>query len=159
MSSLLSVKKDLFISYAWSNTSQLVQSIAKKLESNYDFKVWIDQNEMVSGKTLHENIQNGINNSELMLAFVTRAYCESHNCQLEIQYGNRIKKKILYIILERLGDVSRLPNVMGVLLAENICFNAYGDEWNAQNIHNEWTERSLDRLVQAIKDANIKKPL
>ena len=75
------------------------------------------------------------------------AYCESRNCQLEIQYSNRIKKKIIYIVLERLGNVGALPNGMGVLLAENLCFNAYSPKWTNQNM-----DHYIGKLIEAIQN-------
>ena len=139
-------KKDLFISYEW-GSKEIVSQIANSLEEIYKYKVWIDRNQIFPGLNLHENIQKGINNSEIILAFVTKRYCESQNCQLEIQYANRIKKKIIYIVLEKL-KVDELPNGMGVLLAENLCFNVYSEPW---------THRMLDELDNSIISIKNKK--
>ena len=134
----------IFISYE--RSQDLVKEIAKNLETNH--KIWIDDNNMILGETLHKNIQDGINSSEIVLAFVTMAYCESLNCQLEIQYATRIKKKIIYIVLEKL-NVRELPNGMGVLLAQNLCLNAYNPKWTNQNM-----DHYIGKLVEAIQ--NIK---
>ena len=137
----------IFISYEWGK-KDVVNEIAKNLETITNNKIWIDDNNMMPGYILHENIQDGINNSEIVLAFVTMAYCESRNCQLEIQYANRIKKKIIYIVLEKL-NVGALPNGMGVLLAEIVCLNAYNPKWTNQNM-----DHYIGKLIEAIQ--NIK---
>ena len=137
----------IFISYVWGK-KELVSEISKNLETITNHKIWIDDNNMMPGYILHENIQDGINNSEIVLAFVTMAYCESRNCKLEIQYANRIKKKIIYIVLEKL-NVGALPNGMGVLLAEIVCLNAYNPKWTNQNM-----DHYIGKLIEAIQ--NIK---
>ena len=89
-------------------------------------------------------IQDGINNSDCVVAFVTKEYCESANCQLEVQYAKRIRKMIIFIVLEKL-DVANLPNGMGVLLAERFCMNTYDEIWNDQ---------TTERMLQAIANDN-----
>ena len=138
----------IFVSYEWGK-KEIVKEIAKCLKSKTNHKIWIDDNSMIPGDTLHKNIQDGINNSEIVLAFDTLAYCESRNCQLEIKFANRMTKKILYIVLERLGNVGALPNGMGVLLAENLCFNAYDPKWTNQSM-----DHYIGKLIEAIQ--NIK---
>jgi hypothetical protein len=134
-------KNNLFISYNWGKFKALIYKIANDLEAVYQEKVWIDKNQMIPGVNLHQNIQEGIKNSEMVLAFVTLAYCESNNCKLEIQFANRISKKILYVILEKLENIAELKNGMGVLLSENLCFNAY---------ERPWSDETTTKLKQAI---------
>ena len=139
----------IFISYEW-RRKEFVYEIAKNLETISKHQIWIDREKILAGNKLHESIQNGINNSETVLAFVTLAYCESDNCQLEIQFANRIKKKqnkkIIYIVLEHFDNVASLPNGMGVLLTDKLCFNAYEPEWTEQNM-----EHYIGKLVEAIQ--------
>ena len=141
----------IFVSYEWGK-KEIVNEIAKYLEK-INHKIWIDDNSMKPCDVLHEKIQDGINNSEIVLAFVTLAYCKSLNCQLEIQYANRIKKKqnkkIIYIVIEHFDNVALLPNGMGVLLTEKLCFNAYEPEWTKQNM-----DHYIEKLIEAIQ--NIK---
>jgi hypothetical protein len=130
---------NLFISYQW-DSKDLVLKIVNELKENYRQKIWIDENEIIAGKDLHSSIQNGINNSELILAFVTKKYCESASCIQEIKYSNRTNKKILFIILEKL-EIKRLPNGMGLFVSEKCCFNVYNQLW---------TEKTLLKLAQTI---------
>ena len=141
----------IFISYEWGRRD-LVCEIVNHLKASH--KIWIDKDKMIPGERLHETIQDGINNSEIVLAFVTLAYCKSRNCQLEIQYANRVKKKIVYIVLERLGNVEALPNGMGLLLAENLCFNTYDPEWTKQNM-----DHYIGKLIDAIKNVKNDKSM
>ena len=72
----------------------------------------------------------------------------SRNCQLEIQYSNRINKRILYIVLEK-PEIKKLPNGMGVLLSEYLCFNAYDQEWNDDTTKR--LKQAIDNLQNEIK--------
>lgn len=119
---------DLFISYEW-GMKERVHKICKELKER-GFQIWIDADEVKHGESIFSNIQNGINNSEIVLAFITLKYCESRSCLQEIRYANGIKnKKILYIALERI-DRQKAPNGMGVLLAENYYYSNYCKEWS-----------------------------
>ena len=137
-------KKNIFISYHWGRFKAHVQKLAQELETKYGKTVWIDIVEMVPNLNLHQMIQDGINNSDCVVAFVTKEYCESANCQLEVQYAKRIRKMIIFIVLEKL-DVANLPNGMGVLLAERFCMNTYDEIWNDQ---------TTERMLQAIANDN-----
>ena len=135
----------IFISYEWGK-KEVVNEIANNLEKKTNHKIWIHDNSMIPGDILHERIQDGINRSQIVLAFLTPAYFESHNCQLEIKYANRLKKKIIYTVLEKL-NVGALPNGMGVLLAENLCFHAYDPKWTNQNM-----EHYIRKLIEAVQN-------
>ena len=139
---------DLFISYE-SKSLELVFKIANSLQDLYKFKVWIDKKDLKPGMVLHENIQDGITNSEAVLAFVTKHYCESVNCQLEVTYSNRIKKKILYMMLEKL-DPTKLPKGMGMFITQLFCFNAYSESWSSE---------TTEKLVKSIQNLLNEKPL
>ena len=133
---------NLFISYQW-DSKGLVHHIVNELKEKYGQKIWIDENELIAGTDLHTHIQNGINDSELILAFVTKKYCESLSCIQEIKYSNRTNKKILFVVLEKL-EIKKLPNGMGLFLSEKCCFNAYNQQW---------TGNALGKLVDSIISA------
>ena len=80
-------KKNIFTSYHWRRFKALVQKLAQDLETNYGKTVWIDKVEMVPNLNLHQMIEDGINKSDCVVAFVTKEYCTSANCQLEVQYA------------------------------------------------------------------------
>jgi len=121
-------KRDLFISYEW-ESRELVDKLVNELEMKYGYKVYVNRinDQTSSTDILNDNTQNNINNSEILLAFITKRYFESKTCQIEIEFANRIKKKVLYVLLER--------------LALNFYYNAYDEEW---------TEKTSNKLVDAI---------
>ena len=127
-------KRDLFISYEI-ESRELVDRLVNELEIKYGYKVFVDRikDQTSSCVYLNELTHSRIDKSEILLAFVTKKYCESKTCQLEIEFANRIKKKVLYIVLERLGL--------------NFCFNAYDEEW---------TEKTSNKLVDAIQNLKNK---
>jgi hypothetical protein len=114
----MNFENDLFISYQW-DRKHLIHKIVNYLKI-YDFNIWIDTNGVKPGFALHERIQNGVNKSEIIFAFVTMEYCKSQSCQQEIQYAKRIKKKILFVVLEKF-NIAELPNGMGVFLSSKCC--------------------------------------
>ena len=64
----------VFISYEWFS-AELVHQTVNYLETKYNQKIWIDKIKIKPGENLHKEIQTGINNSEIVVAFVTMAYC------------------------------------------------------------------------------------
>jgi hypothetical protein len=121
-------KRDLFISYEW-ESRELVDKLVNELEMKYGYKAYVNRinDQTSSNDILNDCTQNNIDNSEILLAFITKRYFESKTCQLEIEFANRIKKKVLYVVLER--------------LALNLYYNAYDEEW---------TEKTSNKLVNAI---------
>ena len=89
----MNYKYDIYCSYE-SKNSDLVHKISDGLVRISNKKIWIDKNRFNYGPILHESIQDAITNSELILAFVTKKYFESNDCQLEISFCNRIGKKV-----------------------------------------------------------------
>ena len=65
----------VFISYEWTSKN-IVHKIVQDLETKYNQKTWIDLTQIRHGINLHEEIQTGINKSEIIVAFVTLAYCK-----------------------------------------------------------------------------------
>ena len=68
----MNFENDLFISYQW-DRKHLIHKIVNYLKI-YDFNIWIDTNGVKPGFALHERIQNGVNKSEIIFAFVTMEY-------------------------------------------------------------------------------------
>lgn len=125
----------IYISYEW-GIKRLVREIVNNLREKTNHKIWIDQENVIPGEHLLERIRDGIDNSEIIIAFVNGDYLNSRNCLSEIQYAKSIKKKILYIGLEnpKKHDVGPLPFDMRILLVEKVWLNAYNPEWNEKNM-------------------------
>ena len=64
-------KKNIFISYHWGRFKAHVQKLAQELETKYGKTVWIDIVEMEPNLNLYQMIQDGINKSDCVVAFVT----------------------------------------------------------------------------------------
>ena len=92
---------DAFLSYNW-----LIQEEIKLLEeklTHMGLKLWRDE------KGLHANeisllgeIAQAITKSKTFVCLITRAYCESHNCNLEIEFANTLAKPLVVLMVERL---------------------------------------------------------
>ena len=121
----MSDRSKIFISYKRDN-KKLVEAVADKLSNSYE--VWRDDSDLVPGQILSEALQKNIQDSKIVLAFITKAYCESENCKLEFFFAKRIAKPMLYIMLEKL-DIQTLPSGIGMYLAEQFCYNAYHENW------------------------------
>ena len=117
---MMSYDHDLFCSFEPAN-SELVIKISDALVNISKQKVWIDKNKSSS---LNASIQDAITRSEIVLAFITKKYFESKNCQLEISFANRINKKVLYVMLEKL-DPKKLPFGIGENISTKLCLSGY----------------------------------
>ena len=114
--------KNIFISYNWDNKKD-VHEIVGLLRSKDEHQVWLDENNMNAGDILHGEIKKGIENCKLFVAFITKKYCESQNCQLEIKYAFEMKKKCIYVKLEEnLGDDKA---GIGLLIAGSLRLNGF----------------------------------
>ena len=139
-------KWDLFVSYEW-GSKELVHQICDDLEK-VGFTVWIDRYKVITGQNIYEKIQEGINNSKIILAFVTLKYCRSISCQQEILFANSIKdKKVLYIVLEKF-DRHLAPCGMGVLLTQKCYHVLYNKIWSNEELNN------LKNAITEINDQN-----
>jgi len=90
-------KKQLFFSYCHSN-KEIVHRVADEL-IKLNYRIWIDR-DLIEGHMLFADIQNGIENSHLVICFISEYYCNSQNCMNEITLAYNQKKKILPIMLD-----------------------------------------------------------
>ena len=123
-------REKLFISFAF-GSKDLVFDVCDDLEKRYNFEIFIGKNQPVLNEIISKNSQEN-NNSQIFLAFITQKYFESETCQNEFRYANRMKKKIICILLEDLRNSSELANKMGSLLTKNDCFHVYSHKWTEQ---------------------------
>jgi hypothetical protein len=90
-------KNQLFVSYSHSN-KEIVHKIADEL-TKINYKIWIDR-DLCEGHMLFADIQKGIENSHIVICFISKNYCNSENCKDEIFHARNKKKKILPIMLD-----------------------------------------------------------
>ena len=111
---------DIFISYNWSLKEHVVE-LDKNLK-NSGYTVWRDENELVPGKSmLAASLANGILKSKIFLCCITKEYCSSYNCNLEIEFASTRKKQIIVLMIERLDDIDEIQ-INGRNLASGVGF-------------------------------------
>ena len=92
---------DVFISYNW-NCSKLVEQLYAKLTS-LDIRVWRDVvNLNQTSEPLTLQLANAIQDCKIFMCLITTAYYKSRNCNLEIEYANTLKKKMIILMVENL---------------------------------------------------------
>ncbi|KAJ1551946.1 hypothetical protein HK405_013303 [Cladochytrium tenue] len=89
------------VSYSWGD-KVVARAVATFLESN-GFKVWIDVDRMADN--INEAMLTAIQNSRVIMPFISEAYIESRNCKLEIYYAHEQNKKFLPIQLSSSNKV------------------------------------------------------
>ena len=95
------VKNDVFISYNWGHKQQ-VKEFHDKLAAS-GLSAWRDEKELLNNELpLSGQLASAIKKSKLFLCFISKKYSQSHNCILEIEYANTLRKKILVLMLENL---------------------------------------------------------
>ena len=145
---------DVFISYNWGN-AELVHKLCDRLEKEENLKLWVDRNKMQPGDDIYSEMEKGIRQSNVIVAFITKKYCESANCQLEIKFANQQKgSKCLYVMLEK-GLEKEDLNGIGLLIAANYRINAYKEDGCLTN----WSEDLYRTLVTAIQAKLNGKPI
>ena len=156
MSDCLKIKKnfDVFISYNQKSSKDVVDKIAKRLEASEKFKIWIDHDLMSAGTELYKKMEEGLRQSEIVLCFITKEYCESENCRFELAFTIENKLKRIFIILEPNIQKQNL-NGVGILIAGSLRFNAY----KPPNTFNPWSEDLYNKLVYSIKGLKSGSPL
>ena len=92
---------DIFISYNW-NVKKQVKLLHEILE-NLNYKVWRDEKELNAGNnSLTAELANAIKTSKIFLSCITKDYCKSYNCNLEVEFANQSKKSMIILMIDRL---------------------------------------------------------
>ena len=96
------------LSYQW-DSQEIVKEIKEFLENN-GLRVWMDIEEMYGN--LNSRMQNGINNSKVIVLFITKKYDESHNCRKEFNYADEERKIMIPVKLEKYKPTSELAVII-----------------------------------------------
>ena len=101
---------DVFISYNWGIKTQVRQLYEVLRSLNY--KVWLDERELNAGSCpLTSELALAIKNSKVFLCCITRDYCQSYNCNLEIEYASAKKKQIIALMIENI-DLTKIDEIV-----------------------------------------------
>jgi hypothetical protein len=101
---------DVFISYNC-KIKKHVQKLNDILKSQ-NYKVWLDEKDLnASNNPLTAELALAIKNSKVFLCCVTRDYCQSYNCNLEIEYASAKKKHIIALMIENL-DLTKIDEIL-----------------------------------------------
>ena len=100
---------DVFISYNWGIKAQ-VQKLYDILTS-LNYKVWMDERELNAGSNpLTAELAMAIKNSKVILSCITKDYCASYNCNLEVEYAPAKKKQMVVLMIERM-DTTKIDEI------------------------------------------------
>ena len=96
---------DVFISYNWGIKTQVRQLYAILTSLNY--KVWLDEKELNAGSNaLTAELALAIRDSKVILSCITKDYCKSFNCNLEVEYASAKRKEMIVLMIEKIDTTT-----------------------------------------------------
>ena len=96
---------DVFISYNCGIEKQVKQLYEVLTSLNY--KVWLDVRELsASSSPLTVELATAIKNSKVIISCITKDYCQSFNCNLELEYASAKKKQIIALMVEEIDPIT-----------------------------------------------------
>ena len=118
---------DIFMSYQW-EIKDKVELFHERLSST-GMNVWRDNKLRQKPEGLYEQLAENINNSKIILCFLTNAYIKSKNCYKELSYATRIGKHIIYLMIEKM-NTNQLGRV-GFIMEDTLYTQCYNkpDSW------------------------------
>lgn len=90
-------KFDIMLSYQW-DIQNFVRDMYMELDMK-TFKTWMDVWGGMQGN-MNEAMATAVENSTLMISFLTEKYQKSVNCNLELQYAKQCEMPIIFIKVE-----------------------------------------------------------
>jgi len=100
---------DVFISYNWGIKKQ-VQQLYDTLQG-LNYKVWLDERELNAGSSpLTTELALAIKDSKVIISCITKDYCKSYNCNLEVEYASAKKKQMIVLMIERI-DTTKIDEI------------------------------------------------
>lgn len=135
-------KFDVFISYNWKSKPE-VELLFKDLTEKLNLRVWLDRNE-INGLLLYDTISAGIRRSNIFLCCITREYCTSKNCRMEIEYARYLKKEIVVLMLQKLN----IEDIEGI----GMIINPYS-RINCYEFSDTWNDKCFEKISRAITES------
>lgn len=148
-------KRDVFLSHNWGDgyvNHRRVKRIKKELKKVHNITTWFDEDDMdnIQEANLGRKMQHGIDNSKLVLVFVTKEYMKkvenktlTDNCKLEFEYAVR-EKPIIPVVME--ADMKNTADWAG-LLKLHLGGHKYVEMWDETNL-----SRNVQVLAKRIRN-------
>ena len=93
---------DLFLSYNWS-----IQDKVKILDNKLrllGYKLFRDVYDLEKNENpLSTQLAIAIRNSKIVICCINKGYCESQNCNLEIDYAHTLAKPLIVLMIDKLN--------------------------------------------------------
>ena len=117
---------DIFLSYQSDHQNQII-SFSKTLKDSFGYSVFLDINNLNSGRTLADELSKAISASDLFICFVTKAYSNSDNCIKEFKWATEHNKKNTIVVMLEKVELNELGNGLGFDIHPLLRINLYED--------------------------------
>ena len=131
---------DAFISYNW-GIKDGVAKLHDKLEEA-GLRVWRDKNLIQGSSSLFEQLGKKIKQSKIFLCFLTKDYLASDNCRKEIMYASKLKKNIIYLMIERMTS-DEIGEEVGFIMGNSIYTQCYKNP-------KSWWKENFEEIKEAM---------
>ncbi|KAJ3123617.1 hypothetical protein HK098_001789 [Nowakowskiella sp. JEL0407] len=152
------VSKDtVFLSYAWANSSEQLQSqavgfcdprrIARSLRSEFELTIWMDIEKLVPGQSLFDSLADALYKvAAVSLVCVSNAYSKSENCRRELSFMAFHKIPFISLIVGDENETEWTSTGIGFLVLNGL----YVDMRKLKSISEE--RKCLDQIYNGILD-------
>ena len=142
---------DVFISYSW-GIKEDVEKFHEKLEAN-NFRVWRDKFLKQGHESLFGQLGKKIKESTVFLCFLTKDYVKSDNCRKELNYAVKLKKTIIYLMIEKMSS-DDIGEEIGFIMGNSIYTQCYKNptSWWLENFQE--IKNSIAIEIKEIKPRN-----
>jgi len=138
------IKGQVMISYCWEEKEK-ARGIANYLQSK-NIPIWIDIEQM-EGSVL-EKMAEAVEESSVILIFLSSKYKESQACRTEAEYAYKLKKEVICIMAE---ENYQPRGWLGALLGNKLWYNL----WKNSMFIEEFFLPILSQLVKLLNQPNI----
>jgi hypothetical protein len=144
----------LFISYQL-HDEEIVNNFVQQLRKQLNLEIWFDKEKIKKiNKNITQQINEGIEQSELFICFISRLYSQSKNCIDEISYAKTLKKRVIVIMLES-ANTEELADV-GVIINGRLRINAYKEISLFKDAQGDEFKKLIKSLTNALDVSCLK---
>lgn len=140
-------RESIFISYGREpHVSQFAKQLKRDLEAN-GFSVWLDQEDIPSGKDWHGAIGTGLQDCAAIIPVITQKYIDSRFCMNELYTADGDKKLIFPIMYETNVDL------VSTEAGRAVKFIVSGINWTMFRPGLDDYSDSLQKLIKGMKES------